>query len=702
MLRLKPSRATACALLVLCSLLGGDAWATESNERKPDILFILLDDLRRDALSFLGHPYVETPNIDALRAQGAWIENCFVTTSICCPSRATFLTGCYASRHGVIDNETAEYDPAVTPPVSGYLQTAGYRTAMIGKWHMGYSGRPRPSFDHWISFDGQGVYNDPVLNINGAKEKREGYTTDLLTQSAIDFIDDQPLDRPYFLMLSHKAVHEPFQPAERHEKAFGHDRGLPEPASWSDDFQGKPKWQRRERAYDARWHYRTRDREQERIPASVTAAPWDPKQRYVDQLRCLSAVDDGVGRLISKLKERGTLDNTVIVFTSDNGYFHLEHRRWDKRLAYDESIRIPMIIAYPGVVAAGSTIEGLCTNADLAPTLLDLAGLDVPEAMQGDSMAPLFSADTPAWREHVFYEYWTELVHAIPTMVAVRTEKMKLVHYPTSDDIAELYDVSSDPAELTNLIDNPTYAAERSRLEKLLLRSQEQVGWKPRIFPKNLPRMRGDARVLVDLQSTDGQLIDTAHSRAQAALTQGPRDPWNLDGSLSPLLLDYEQQRDPSSWPFEVDISFRVAGDGVLLSTSGPDTGFSVFVQDGRPAVSARVKTWVTTTTTIDGPRLPKGAWADVVARVDFNQLSLRVNGKLIETVALPLPLKRPTMQPLVVGAPSATPASRDTPTTPFVGQVRRYRILRPEVEEAASPLTTSSAGNSPQVSLLP
>ncbi|MEN1680954.1 MAG: sulfatase-like hydrolase/transferase, partial [Planctomycetota bacterium] len=338
-------------LAVACAVAAGWDEAAAATPARPDILFILLDDLRYDALSFKGHPYVKTPNIDDLRARGASLENCFVTTSICCPSRATFLTGCYASKHGVIDNETAEYNPAVTPPVTKYLQEAGYRTAMVGKWHMGFSGRPRPTFDHWISFDGQGVYNDPVLNVNGSEVKRKGYTTDLLTDCAIEFIDKQPQDKPYFLMLSHKAVHEPFQPAQRHRHAFGRGRGLPEPESWRDSFEGKPRWQRREQSKDARWHYRTREREQEQLPDSVAPEPWDSKQRYVDQLRCLSAVDDGVGRLIEKLRQRGSLDNTLIVFTSDNGYFHLEHRRWDKRLAYDESIRIPMVVAYPGVVA---------------------------------------------------------------------------------------------------------------------------------------------------------------------------------------------------------------------------------------------------------------------------------------------------------------------------------------------------------------
>ena len=345
----------AAALLAVASGSYCVAQHVQAAER-PDVVFILLDDLRYDALSFLDHPYVETPHIDKLREQGAWMENAFVTTSICCPSRATFLTGTYASRHGVIDNETSEYNPEITPPVSKYLQDAGYRTAMIGKWHMGSSGQARPHFDEWLSFDGQGKYYDPeFIYTDGSREKLKGYTTDILTDRAIDFVQRQPEGQPFFLMLSHKAVHEPFQPAPRHKTAFGAKTMDPQPVSWNDTFEGKPEWQIRQRTRDVRWNWRTRDVEEEQLPDAIALEPWKKKKKYVDQLRCLAAVDDGVGRLVEVLRERGNLDNTLIVFTSDNGYFHLEHRRWDKRLAYEESLQDP---EYAGMMAAmGQRLE---------------------------------------------------------------------------------------------------------------------------------------------------------------------------------------------------------------------------------------------------------------------------------------------------------------------------------------------------------
>ncbi|MEN1682006.1 MAG: LamG domain-containing protein, partial [Planctomycetota bacterium] len=275
--------------------------------------------------------------------------------------------------------------------------------------------------------------------------------------------------------------------------------------------------------------------------------------------------------------------------------------------------------------------------------------------------------------------------HAIPTMTAVRTKRMKLVRYPTAGDLDELYDLANDPAEMTNVVNDPAYAAERARLERLLVQSQEEVGWSPRVFPRNLQRVRGETGVLVDLQAQRGRLVDGAGSGVLGTVETAADGSWTLDGGRSPMSLAFDRRRDPSSWPYEVEVQFRVGGDGVLLSTSGPDSGFSVFVEDGRPAVSTRVKTWITTTTTIDGPRLAEGAWANVRARVDFNELSLAVNDTLVERVALPLPLKRPTNSPLLVGAPSAPRATRDTPTQPFRGSIQRFRISRPDVQRAES-----------------
>lgn len=631
-----------------CLLIGGASAKTE----QPDILFVLVDDLRWDALSCVGHPYVQTPQIDRLRDSGALMENAFCTTSICCPSRATFLTGTYASRHGVIDNETSEYNPDITPPLTKYLQEAGYKTAMIGKWHMGHSAAPRPYFDHWLSFKGQGKYNDVEVNINGKKVKWKGYTTDLLTDEAIHFIKQQPQDKPYFCMLSHKAVHEPFVPAPRHRDAFGANQSDIEPESWSDEFLNKPAWQRRQRVSDVRWNWRTRDILAEQLPDAVDSEPWKTGQKkFIQQFRCLAAVDDGIGRLFQTLEKRGTLDNTLIIFASDNGYFHGEHRRWDKRLAYEESQHIPMIIAYPGKIKPGTAISELVANVDFAPTVLDYAGIKIPDQMQGKSMRPLLEEKETTWRESIFYEYWVDLVHSIPTMTAVRTDRYKLIAYPELNDINELYDVQNDPHELNNLATNPEFAPLQKEMETRLAEQKKQTGWRPDVFPKNLPRFRGP----------EGETIEAITKSIE--LTGKP--------------IQFAETIDPSSWPFRIDIELKADSDGVVATQAGPKYGYKLYVENGRPGLTVLCKTWVDSRTTIDAPDSILGKWSTLQVLIDYNRVKFVVDGQLIESRPLPQPFKGETKSPLIIGAGGPNNVYNDVPHNPLKGIVRKVIMQR-------------------------
>ncbi len=650
-----------------------------AESKQPDIVFVLVDDLRWDALGFLDHPYVETPHIDKLREQGANMQNAFVTTSICCPSRATFLTGTLASRHGVIDNESAEYDPDVTPPLTKYLKEAGYKTAMIGKWHMGYRADPRRYFDFWLSFEGQGVYHDPIYNINGENIQHTGYTTDLLTDYTIEFIESQPKDQPYFAMLSHKAVHEPFEPAPRHFEAFGAETTTPTPVSWTTDFSDKPDWQKRDAWRDVRWHYRTRDIEEEQLPDYIPPEPWVENTSYVDQLRCLASVDDGIGRIIEALRKRGTLDNTLIIFTSDNGYFHLEHRRWDKRLAYEESIRIPMVVVYPGKIEGGSTVTQMISNADFAPTVLDYAGLNVPQQMQGASMKPLFEEENPTWRDTFFYEYWKDLVHSIPTMTAVRTDRYKLVTYPEIDDIDELYDLQEDPHELTNLVADPAYADVYADMQRRMAQQIAANQWQERNFPRNFPRVRGQRGVLFDLVVEDGKFVDRANSGipfSQQKLTVQD-DSVLFDGGQSAIRMPFNDLTDPAGWPFRIDIAVKPETDGVIAVQSTPGYGFKIFIQDGRPGVSVLCRTWIDTTTTIDGPESILGKWTHLQVQIDYNRLTFLVDGIVAERVSLPMPFRGSPRSPLMIGSNGPNPVVEGVPDHPFSGAIRRFTLQR-------------------------
>ncbi len=454
------------ATLTVCSLAGLVQGAEAAREKRPNFVFILVDDLRWDAMSCMGHPIARTPNVDRLAANGARFSNAFVTTSLCAPSRASFLTGLYTHTNGVRTNEKQEYDHAL-PTFPKLLQEAGYETGFIGKWHMKPTSDPRPGFDYWLSFQGQGVYIDPQLNENGRTFKATGYMTDLLTGYAVDFLK-KPREKPFSLCLWHKAVHGPFTPADRHNDLYKNAR-LPEPESFRDTFKGKPAWQRA--LVD-----RTARRANTRPAASVAPEGWEGT-RWINYYRTLAAVDESVGRVLAVLKETGQLDNTYIIYAGDNGFFQGEHRRGDKRLAYEESIRIPLIMQGPGIGPSG-VINAMALNIDIAPTLLDLAGVKPPASMQGRSLRPAFDGQAPGdWRSSFLYEYFKEAwLPQIPDMVGVRGERYKYVTYPGLDDIDELYDLRTDPHELRNLAEDPAHAATLEKMRAELQRLAKATG----------------------------------------------------------------------------------------------------------------------------------------------------------------------------------------------------------------------------------
>ena len=433
---------------------------------RPNIVFMLIDDLRWDAMSSLGHTFVKTPNLDRLRGEGVLFSNTFVTISLCTPSRGCFLTGTYAHRHGVTDNTGKEFDPAKTPHFPLLLQKAGYETAYVGKWHMARHANPRPGFDYWLSFRGQGVYIDPPLNENGREFQAKGYMTDILTDKAVEWLGRKH-EKPFCLYIGHKAVHGPFTPADRHKDLYS-DVTPPEPPNYRDDLSTKPAWQRRDR----------RLKSVEPVPASVTPPPWPPQnEAWMNYFRTLSAVDDSVGLIYDELKRQNLLDNTIFIFTSDNGYFKGEHAGLsDKRLAYEEALRIPLIVRLPRAARPKSTVSEMVLNIDVAPTVLDYAGLKPEAGMQGRSIRPLLEGKKTAWRNSFLYEYWVDL-NQIPRMVAVRTRTHKYIRYPDIQDIDELYDLAKDPHEMRNVALDPAYAAKKKELATELDKLLRETGY---------------------------------------------------------------------------------------------------------------------------------------------------------------------------------------------------------------------------------
>ncbi len=412
--------------------------------KKPNIVFILIDDQRYDFLSFKNHPWIKTPNIDQLASRSVYFDRAFVTTSLCSPSRASIVTGQYAHAHRVMDNDTAI--PAEMPTFPVELSKHGYHTGFIGKWHMGGNNdNPRPGFDYWASFKGQGPYANPVMNIDGERFSKTGYTPDILTDLSVEFIKEQQKQgTPYCLFLSHKSIHEPFTPAPRHQGAFSHLK-IPRPDSYADtekNYQGKPDWLRRQRRS---WHGAERD---------YSIQDYGSFDRFFQLYsECMLGVDESVGRIVDTLKELDQLDDTVILYFSDNGYLMGEHGLIDKRVMHEESIRVPCFVHWPAAIQTPRVLNHFVLNIDIGPTLLDIAGITAPESMHGRSFLPLIKGESIPWREAFVYEYFVD-PNAVqtPTIFGLRTQRYSYMTYHGVWDRYELYDMIEDPDQRENLL----------------------------------------------------------------------------------------------------------------------------------------------------------------------------------------------------------------------------------------------------------
>ena len=466
-------------LFILCTF----NLSAENNGKKPNFLFILVDDQPYDAVGFSGrYPFLKTPNIDKLVSDGVNIKNFFVTQSICSPSRASFLTGTYPHIHGVNqNNKHVDPDWGSFPPYSVHLKENGYETAHIGKIHMAHKrGKDhiRPGFDYWYSFIGQGQYFNPEVNDNGVETIEEGYITDILTQKTVDWlVNKRDSNKPFSLNLWHKAVHERHLPAPRHKDLFKGEK-LPEPPhnTHKETFEGKPEWQRR-KTFGFKWN------KGDEIPETLKEKKWPiNKYKNMQLLRSLIAVDESLGKVIETLEKIGELDNTVIIYSSDNGYFMGEHTFKDKRLAYENSIRVPMIIRYPKLIKKNSEVSEQCLNIDLAPTILDFAGINKPEYMQGESMLDLIRGkNVKKWRKSILFEYYVDDAwpYAGPDQLAVRTKNFKLVDNFLENDIDELYDLINDPGEMNNLINDEDYDEIEKELRSESKRLQKKYKYNP-------------------------------------------------------------------------------------------------------------------------------------------------------------------------------------------------------------------------------
>lgn len=484
------------ALVALATVVGAAAGRAEAAGRVPNILFIFADDLTCQALSCYGDArrLLHTPSIDRLASEGMRFDRCLVTNSICGPSRATILTGKYSHKNGFYNNSNCRFDGG-QPTFPKMLQAAGWQTAVIGKWHLVSD---PTGFDHWQVLPGQGIYYNPPMLGPGGRSTQHGYVTDIVTEKSIEWIRGRDPGRPFLLMTQHKAPHREWAPAIRH-LGWDDDRVHPEPATLFDDFAGRARavadhdmgLDRTFTPLDAKFvtppgiegddltawnaHYAPRNAAFEAAePEGRDLVRWRYQRYMHDYLGCVKAIDESVGRLLDELDAQGIADETVVVLSSDQGFFLGEHGWFDKRWIFEESARTPLLVRWPGAVRPGSVCGRIVSLVDFAPTFLGIAGLPVPPDMQGRPLQPLLAEDADApWRTSLYYHYYEfPEPHRVRPHRGVITDRYKLVHYEGDLDEWELLDREADPAETRSFHDDPAHAGVlddlRAELDRLM------------------------------------------------------------------------------------------------------------------------------------------------------------------------------------------------------------------------------------------
>lgn len=463
-------------------LLAGNAMLSAAE--RPNVVVVVCDDIRWNALSCAGHPHLKTPNIDQLAAEGLYFENMFCTTSLCSPSRASILSGLYAHAHGVTNNFT-EY-PEDLASFPRRLQAAGYKSAYVGKWHMGEENdEPRPGFDYFVTHKGQGSYFDTEFNFNG-RERRvvPGYYTTVVTDMALDWIrkhEDESAGEPFLLMLGHKAPHSFYFPEPKYEHAFDDvEVNYPHSSFKLDD---KPKWIK-QRLYT--WHgiYGPIFEWREDFPNDKAEGVLDFANMVRAYWGTILSVDDSMGRLVNGLRELGELDNTVVIFMGDNGLLEGEHGMVDKRTMHEASIRIPMIIRYPGLTSPSEPkrVPQQVLTVDVAPTILELCDAEPLPDIHGRSFVNLVREGDPDWRTAWFYHYnYEKQFPYTPNIRGIRTDRWKYIRYPHGDGgpdrhMAELYDLQNDLEESTNLIHSKEHQQLIADLQRQLVQLMREHG----------------------------------------------------------------------------------------------------------------------------------------------------------------------------------------------------------------------------------
>ncbi len=577
-----------CVILAMCLRCNAPAQAADEErprDERPNILFIFTDDHAAHAISAYGSAIATTPNIDRIAREGVLFRNCFATNAICAPSRAVILSGRHSHLNGVMTNAEAFNGEQTTFPK--LLQRVGYETAMLGKWHL----KSDPTgFDYWRVLIGQGPYYNPPMKTPEGRKKYTGYTTDIITDLALEWLESgRDEDKPFLMMCQHKAPHRNWQPGPEHLTLFN-DIDIPEPDTLFDDYEGRASGARNQEMTLAN-HFFPFDVKLE-TPGNLTDeqlaawnAAYEPKneayhkaelkgddlvrwryQRYLkDYLRTIASVDDNIGRILDYLDESGLAENTIVVYSSDQGFFLGDHGWYDKRWMYEESARMPLIVRWPRGIASSSERSELVQNLDFAPTFLDLAGAEAPPQMQGLSMKPLLTGQgSSEWRDSIYYHYYEfPGVHAVPRHNGVRTDRYKLIHYYQLNEW-ELFDLEKDPDELTSVYDDPIYATTVDELKV------------------ELKRLQGKYADPEPEASVSSQLQRIAKVRAATVPMELAFHEMTSDSRMNANI-------DPTMKPFAVGAWCTPSGnDGVIAAQGGGTYGYVLSIRDGKPLFGVR------------------------------------------------------------------------------------------------------------------
>ena len=646
---------------VALGVAGRNALAADN---RPNILFIMTDDHAAHALSCYGSRLNNTPNLDRIAREGMLFRNCFVTNSLCGPSRATLLTGKYSHANGITRNgQTFDGSQQTFPKL---LQQAGYQTAIIGKWHL----RSDPTgFDYWSVLPGQGTYFDPVFIEMGRRKKLKGYTTDVITDLTIEWLKSRrDPSKPFCLLCHHKAPHRNWQPHPKYAQEF-RKKKFPPPPTFDDDWSTRASPAHTQAMTVAK--HLTRADLKMPIPKGLTPEEeklWRYNRFMQDYLACIQSVDDGVGRILDFLEKAGLAQNTVVIYTTDNGFFLGDHGWFDKRFMYEESLRIPFLVRWPRAVKPGSVDDHIVLNVDFAPTFLDLAGLPTPKDMHGRSLKPLLLGKAPAdWRTSFYYHYYEfPGAHSVRRHYGIRTTRYKLIHYYRIGEW-ELFDLEKDPHELRNVYSDPAYAPIVAKLKTELERLRKDLAVPEdsdlRGLPKELRPVVGPQLVL----TFDGKrpFADSSPAKRHldatgVKLVEGRKGKAALfDGKTS--VLDLPRGACPAPRLTQITIMAWLKPskpDGVILAHGGNAWGYCLHLVGGKPAFSARVNKALATV--VAKEKLPNG-WTHVAGTLaKGGRIAIYVNGRQVARGKAPALLGADPYDNLQIGVDAGSPILDD------------------------------------------